>query len=320
MVFLKIFEYTSVGQAPFPIDQSSISEQIWASNWGSYKPTDPDFMKSFMMKPATSLQDVKSQLKDVASKLHDLSDVENRMLSAAIRSLPRTSILSHSRLFSGQMDIYQLGLDHLGIEFLECPLNDGPVDRPLVDEFASAMSSYLSVGKTITTKMVLSFTDSIADAMHYSNGLLLVAECPEYSMVWESAAYVTPLSDNPDKTEYTFMPGSRFEVKSVEEVVVPSGDNREAAEKTVTAITLKPKQPKPSNEWLPTRIQLPDGTREGFPEPLKKDEVARLVESYFSVPGVPEIQEPPRYPARSHFRFGHKTGGRRCVCVDEADT
>ncbi|KAL2007499.1 hypothetical protein VTN00DRAFT_8937 [Thermoascus crustaceus] len=54
LVFMKIFQYTGIEQTPFPVDQPSIAQQIWMSKWGTYTPQDPYFMKSFMMKPASS--------------------------------------------------------------------------------------------------------------------------------------------------------------------------------------------------------------------------------------------------------------------------
>ncbi|KAI0970222.1 hypothetical protein F4678DRAFT_436158 [Xylaria arbuscula] len=232
MVLLKIFEYTGIQQLPFPLDQESLAEQIWASDWGPYTPQDPDYMRSFMMKPAESLEDVKAQLGEVISDLHELSTVENRLLSAALQSLPRTSIFQCQNLFSGQVDICQLELDHFGIEFLECPLNDGPVGKEFRIPLADVLKTYVSEGKTITTKMAWSFTHNIEDAMHYENGILLVATYPEGSRVWDSGAYVTPLSDDPKKIEYVFAPRTAFKVLSVQ--------THTFKERQLVVITLQP--------------------------------------------------------------------------------
>lgn len=298
LVFLKIFEYTKYtgkGQPPVPIDQHSVAQEIWTSNWDPYTAQDPDFMHSFMMRPAWSLLDVELQLMNVRTDLHHFSDVENRLLSAAMQALPRTSVFSHWQLFSGQLDIYQLGLDHFGIEFLEHPFNKGPISKPLIEEFKTAITTYISEGKTITTKMVWSFTNSIDDAIHYSNGILLVANHTGDSWVWETAAYVTPLSDDPKKTEYTFMPGTQFEVESIDQATVKN--------KQVVVITLRPT---PNTEQTVTTLEIPDEAREGLPRPLKGDEVAHLVKAY-----RPALELP-------HTR--NKTGGRRCACIDVADT
>jgi hypothetical protein len=289
MVLLKIFQYTGITPPPFPIDNTSITEQIWASNWSTYTPQNPDFMHSFMMKPASTLQDLQAQFSDIATALHKFSDIENRLLSAAMQALPRTSMFSNSQLFSGQMDIYQLGFSHFGIEFLECPLNAGPVSQELIIAFADAVTSYISAGKTITTKMVWSFTDTLENAMHYANGILLVANFPGDSWVWESAAYITPLSDDLNKTEYTFMPGTQFEVQSVNQTTVEG--------QQVFVITL---QPVPINAQAATRLKIPDEAKEAFPAMLKGGDAARLVEGYTPTGELPHSP--------------NKTGGRRCAC------
>ena len=290
MVFLKIFEYTGIPPPPFPTDQSSIATAIWTSNWGSYTPQNKDYMHSFMMQPANSLDDVKAQLSNVATALHNFSSVENRLLSAAMKALPRTSIFQHSQLFSGQVDIYQLGLDRFGIEFLECPANTGPVGKELIIPFAETLATYVSAGKTITTKMVWSFTDSVEDAMHYSNGILLVANIPRGSVVWESAAYVTLLSNDPKKTEYTFMPGTQFQVQSVDKTTVDG--------KSIVVIALQPTVPDEENLTTP---ELPSEAKETIPSGIGRSEVLSRVEAYTPAVGLPHAAE--------------KNGGRRCACV-----
>jgi hypothetical protein len=229
MVLFKIFEYTDISSAqlppffPLPLDRDSIAEQIWASNWSTYTPQDRDYMRSFLMEPAHSLAHVQSQLDHVGDQLHRLSDVQNRLLAAALQSLPRTSVLSQPLLFSGQVDIEQLDLEqHFGIEFLECPANGGPVGETLVYPLDDVLSSYVSAGRSITTKAAWSFTDSLEDAMGYANGILLVLQGPgdRDSWVWEEPAYVTPLSDDPRKNEYVSAPRTRFQVLSVDKAAV----------------------------------------------------------------------------------------------------
>ncbi|RNF82054.1 hypothetical protein [Montanilutibacter psychrotolerans] len=222
MVFMKIFQYTSMPASPLPLDQSSIANEIWESDWGTYTPQNPDYMKSFLMKPATSLQDVQVQLASVATQLQQFGDVENRLLAAAFQSMPRTSTFDQPQLFSGQMDIYQLGTEHFGIEFLQCPLNAGPTSVPLQIDLQLALDTYIGVGDTLTTKMVWSFGNSMDEAMQYQNGIVLVANPPTGAAVWDVASYITPLSDDPTKIEYTFAPGTTFLVQSVEQTQVDS--------------------------------------------------------------------------------------------------
>lgn len=290
MVFMKIFEYTGMSVDPFPLDRDSIAQQIWASNWGPYTPRSESYMRSFLMKPADSLCGVRGQLEDVALALQNFSAVEHRLLSAAAQALPRTSIFEHPRLFSGQVDIQQLGRDHFGIEFLECPLNVGPVGEELVTPFAAALETFVSPGKIITTKMVWSFADSFQDAMHYSNGILLVADAPEDSAVWDMASYVTELSDDPNKIEYVFMPGTRFKVKSV--------DNTAVGGKETVVITL---QPQPLSDTAPASRAMPTG-KKGISVPRPQtDDVVDTIEQYTLTTELPHSK--------------HKSGGRRCACA-----
>ncbi|USV98553.1 hypothetical protein KUA23_15815 [Pseudomonas pergaminensis] len=232
LVLMKIFEYTSVGTAPYPLDQASIAEAIWASNWGTYTPQNVDYMRSFLMVPANSLQNVESQLAQVATALQTFSAVENRLLCAAFQSLPRTSIVSEPQLFSGQVDIAQLGTEHFGIEFQQCPLNEGPVGTPLQIPLEAALDTYIQVGQVITTKMVWSFGSSLTEAMQYQNGIILIANPPNNAWVWDTVSYITALSDDPIKIEYTFAPGSSFEVLAVAQATVQG--------KEVWSITLQP--------------------------------------------------------------------------------
>ncbi|KAH7329715.1 hypothetical protein B0I35DRAFT_48667 [Stachybotrys elegans] len=286
MVFFKIFQYTGISEEPFPVDIDSIAMQIWNSNWGSYNPKNPDYMNSFMMEPADSLADVNAQLSRTATKLHSFSDAENRLLSAAMQALPPTSVFQHPQLFSGQMDIYQLGLDHFGIEFLECPLNEGPVGRELATAFADALRSYISAGKTIITKMAWSFTDDAKDAMHYSNGILLVANTAKDSLIWKQASYVTPLSDDPKKTEYVFAPGTQFEVHSIEYATV--------LDKKIVVITLV----EPSDGSSTTSAEV----QQVLPGVHSTYKVLELIQSNRSTRGIPHTE--------------YKTGGRRCACFN----
>jgi hypothetical protein len=224
MVLFKIFQYTGVSSGiasrPHPLDRESIALSIWQSNFSAYTPQNADYMRAFMMEPADSLENLTAQLNAVMEQVYALNEIENRLLAAALEALPRTSIMSKPRLFSGQVDMGQLGMERFGVEFLECPLNEGPVDVEMAISLEDALTSYMAVGKTVTTKMAWSFTDNMADALHYSNGIVLVLDPPSEARVWDAVSFVTPLSDDPDKTEYVAAPGTKFEVKSVWYTVV----------------------------------------------------------------------------------------------------
>ncbi|CCM00564.1 uncharacterized protein FIBRA_02598 [Fibroporia radiculosa] len=319
IVFMKIFQYTAIPETPLPLDGPSIADSIWESNWGSYIPQSPDYMNSFMMKPASTLADVKAQLESVTPKLHEFSNVQNRLLAAAMQALPRTSLIAKPRLFSGQVDISQLGMERFGIEFLECPLNKGPVTESLVFAFADAMGTYISQGHVITTKMVWSFTDSLQDAMHYENGILLVADIPDdSSWVWETAAHITPLSDDSAKTEYTFAPGSQFKVLSTEQVVI--------SEKQMVVINLRPEPltQTPSAASQRERLQPTPLVAEEFRKdagtytPVLEKRI-QLIDERKGVIPASSMRLPVACPDATHFKLAHKTRGRRCRCIDALD-
>ncbi|KAI1737937.1 hypothetical protein F4680DRAFT_426600 [Xylaria scruposa] len=294
MVLLKVFEYTSILPPPFPLDLNSLANQIWTSNWETYKPQNEDYMHSFLMKPADSLEDVKAQLSDVAKDLQQLSTIENNILSAALQALPRTSVFQHLQLYSGQVDIAQMGLDHFGIEFLEYPHNDGPVGQELITGFSDVLQTYVSVGKTITTKMAWSFTDSVESALHYANGILLVANFPQESAVWDTVAYVTALSDDPNKTEYLFAPRTQFEVQCVDKAMVNGTQ--------VVVITLQP---------LPKKIDTAKSTHfnrveQTLPSKLNTSQIIDQAKTKTSTKGLPHSL--------------NRTAGRRCACIGDAVT
>lgn len=175
-------------------------------------------MKSFMMQPAKSLDNVQSQLTHVRDQLQQFSLVENRILSAASAAMPRTTVFAVPQLFSGQIDIHQLVLDQFGIGFLQAPQNAGPKDKRLQVAFALAMETFLKPKSVITTKMVWSFADTFEVAEHYSNGIMLICDPPDVAWLWDTASYVVPLSNDPKKNEYIFPPGSSFDVLSTKQV------------------------------------------------------------------------------------------------------
>jgi hypothetical protein len=322
MVLMKIFQYTGIPQAPLPLDSSSITWAIWKTNVGTYAPSNADFMNSFLMKPTSSEKDLRSQFDLIAPQLHEFSDIENRLLSAAVQALPRTSLSAKRHLFSGQMSIHHLGLDHFGIEFLECPLNKGPVTHPLQINFDSVMSSYVSADKIITTKMVWSFADNTDDAMHYQSGVLLVANWPDDpSWVWETTAYVTPLSDDPEKTEYVFPPGSRFRVLSAERATVQG--------KKVMIINLQPlpssSTTQPGSTSLRDELTVASLTVDDIVQkataysPILEQQVQLFHEKDVKEKGISMHDAIPlhkTHPNATHFKLAHKTSGRRCACID----
>lgn len=223
MVFYNIFAYTAAGGPPYSLDLDSIAQNIWLSNWGTYNPQNADYMNSFLMVPASTEASVLQQLEGNYLQVQPLNTSELNLLAAACASMPRTSLIQQPQLFSGQVDIYQLGTEHFAIEFLQCPLNS-EVGTPLTMPLQQALDSFITVGATLTTKMPWSFGSTMAEAMTYQNGIILVASPPPNTAVWDSACYVTPLSDDPNKIEWLFSPGTSFEVTSITNQVI-SGKN-----------------------------------------------------------------------------------------------
>ncbi|PKK46320.1 hypothetical protein CI102_9796 [Trichoderma harzianum] len=273
MVLFKIFQYTGIDSGiaalPHPLDRESLAVNIWQSNFSVYTPQDADYMRTFLMQPAHSFDNLTAQLEEVIDQVYNFSEIENRFLVAAMQSMPRTSIASKPRLFSGQVDIEQLGTERFGIEFEECPLNKGPVGIELTHSLTDALASYMAVGKTITTKMVWSFTDSMKEAMHYSNGIVLVLNPPSGASVWDSVSFVTPLSDDPAKMEYTTAPGTKFKIQSIQHTAV-SG-------KSVTMIGLEPVLERDGP--LKTQAML-EGVRQ---QRLSEDVVKQRIDSHGSI-------------------------------------
>ena len=219
---------------------------------------------------------------------------------------------SKPRLFSGQVDIYQFGLDRFGVELLECPLNKGPVADSMTTDFKTVLSTYVSQGRTITTKMVWSFTDTVQDAIHYSNGILLVANPPDDAWVWDIPAHVTPLSDNYNKPEYTFPPGTRFRILSVEQARVPKGD--------IVVINLQPLAPGPVRQQErqhTTSRDLEWTNRPLGPLSLREFEAEAAVYSPFlEKQALANFKGGKKSLSQLGTLIPHKTGGRRCRCVD----
>lgn len=291
MVFWDMFRYSGlIVEGVTPIDYPGLARAIWTSNWGSYTSQNADFMASLLMKPAWSHLEVELQLLNVRQELQKAVEMEDRLLAAAMQSLPRTSILSKQQLFSGQIDMDHLDMDSFGIEFAECPANNGPIQQPLKDSLETALSTYLVKGKGITTKVTWSFTDNLQDAMHYSNGIVLVLNPSYESRVWETASYVTPLSNDPKKIEYTTSPGSRFLIQSVEEA--------NYRDRKLLVLTL---QPILNPAGTHSQSQSDHDIEEVLPPKPEKDDVVDLIEMCTHSPAIPHT-------------VGNNSG-RRCNCI-----
>lgn len=219
MDLFHLYRYTSITNTP--LDQDQIVSGIWTANWPPYVPSDPDFMNSFMMKPAKSRVDVSKQLSMVAPTLTGYLDALAKITVAAKYSFARVSTLSKPKLYSGQVAISNLGESAFPIYFLEYPGNEGPVGTPMQMALEDALKTFMAPGNTLTLKSFLSFTDSLQDAMHYQNGIVLELSPPPSENTWGGGiTYITPLSDESDKIEYTLSPGTQIQINGYEKKVI----------------------------------------------------------------------------------------------------
>lgn len=211
--FMNLFTYT--GLKGNPLDDDSVANSIWTANWPPYTPHNKDYMNSFLMKPADSIDDVQSQLNQKKEKLKECVSAESNIILASLKSMPRTSCIKIPNLYSGQVAISNLGSSHFATYFSEFPLNSNPDLLSLEMPLDKAISSFMGVGKDITLKSFMSFTDSYKDATHYSNGIVIIVSPPDGHHIWDSCAYITPLSDGPNKTEYLFEIGTSFRIEDI---------------------------------------------------------------------------------------------------------
>jgi hypothetical protein len=212
------YRYTAIAGAP--LDLPDIANGVWTTNWPPYVASDPTFMGSMMMQPATSLADVSAQLQNVAGSLLPVLDMLKRLTSAALVALPRTSLAAVPVLYSGQVDVSNLGETALATYFEEYPGNAGPVGTPMGEPVQTALQTFMAPGSVVTLKSFLSTTDSVADAAKYSNGFLLEVGPPAQALSWPTCAYITHLSNEASKTEYLFGPGAQFVTGSAYPAVI----------------------------------------------------------------------------------------------------
>lgn len=231
MDIFNFYRYTNI-DSPLPqLSKDDIVRAIWTSNWPPYTPQNPTFMGSMLMKPATNESEVADQYDDVHVELAEILDRLQRVTTAALQCMPRCSVLSVPKLYSGQVDVSNLGSNALATYFEEFPGNAGPVGSPMGMPISDALQGFMSPGKTLTLKSIVSFTSSRKDACHYSNGIILEMDPPQDKAVWPVTPYLTPISNEADKDEYLFPAGSQW--------MVVSSETRMFRNKEHTVIVLK---------------------------------------------------------------------------------
>lgn len=210
MDFFHLFRYSAV--SGMPLDDQDIINGIWTSKWPPYTPQDGPFMWSFMMQPAQTEAEVAAQYAQVSGTLSNYLNALMRLTSASMYAMPRTATVAKPMLYSGQVAISNLTEDIMAVYFEEYPGNAGPVGFPMGMPITEALNGFMAPGNVVTLKTFISFTDSQQDAQHYSNGIIIEMSPAPGSAVWTQSPYITPLSNGPTKTEYTYSPGAKWQV------------------------------------------------------------------------------------------------------------
>ena len=107
------------------------------------------------------------------------------------------------------------------IYFQEYPGNAGPVGKVMAMDLDVALDTFMAPSNVVILKTFISFTNSLNDAMHYQNGIVLMLSPPAQLRTWgDGITYITPLSDEANKIEYTFSPGANIQINSFEKKTV----------------------------------------------------------------------------------------------------
>lgn len=84
IVYFRMFAYTLLKDYPLPLDNASITNAIWTSDWGDYNPSNEAYMNSFMMVPADTEESVATQLQQKAPTLYSYVNAEINLIAAAL--------------------------------------------------------------------------------------------------------------------------------------------------------------------------------------------------------------------------------------------
>jgi len=212
MTLFNIYRYTKATHQP--LSHEDIITGIWTTNMPPYTAQDEHFMRSFKMTPAKNRDEVAEQFKEVGPSLRRVLDGLKNMTISGLGFLPRPSVLSTPKLYSSQIDFHNLPMDAWATFFEEYPGNAGPVGSPMGMPIQEALAGFMKPGSTLTLKTFIGFTDKLEQSMYYSNGVIVEMEPADGSAVWGQSPDVTPLSYDRTKTQYLFLPGSKWSVVS----------------------------------------------------------------------------------------------------------
>lgn len=208
-------QYTGV--AGSPLDLVTMASVIWGCNYPGYSAQDANFMNQFTMQPAYSLQEVYDQLQDVAETVKPLAMAEMDVFKNAILRLNPLTVAECPYLYRGAMPMsggYDTG--DFAPSMFEFPGNEGPTFAPLYQAFSEALDGILKPGSIITTKGPWSFSNDLAGAKVWQNGILITLNPPVGAKYWPGCADITEFSLNPETFEVNMPPPTRYRIDSYE--------------------------------------------------------------------------------------------------------
>lgn len=231
MVLMHQLQYT--GDAELAIDLGSMAKAIWRSRYPGYTAKDANFMNQFMMRPAESEAAVLQQLQGVWQKLYPLVNSVMTVQIHGLLNLPRLRVADYPQLYRGGMAASGFTTDNFAPSMFEFGGNTGASHMPLVYPLDLALEGMLSVGSVITTKAPWSFSNDLAGAKVWQEGLLFTCNPPEGATYWPSGADITSFSLDPSTFEVNVPPVTRYRIESYEWIEI---DNKPVCHFTVTML------------------------------------------------------------------------------------
>lgn len=212
-------QYT--GSPGGPLDLHTMARVIYGCDYPGYTHVDANFMNQFMMQPASSEEDVYNQLCGVYERVKPLAIAEMKVYENAVLSLAPPTVAEYPQLYRGAMSMsggYDTG--DFAPSMFEFPGNDGPTSEPLYQAFDEALNGTLRPGAIITTKGPWSFSNDLAGAEVWQNGILITLNPPEGATVWPGCADITAFSINPGTFEIDMPPPTRYRIEDYEWITI----------------------------------------------------------------------------------------------------
>lgn len=229
-------QYTAV--PGHPLDLRTMARVIFGCSYPGYSYKDANFMNQFLMRPATSEQDIYDQLLTVYERIKPLAIAEMKVYENAVLALEPPRVDLYPQLYRGAMSMsggYNTG--DFSPSMFEFPGNAGPTDEPLYQLFDDALNGILSVGSVITTKGPWSFSNDMDGAKKWQNGILITLNPPPGATVWPGCADITQFSINPQTFEIDMPPPTRYRIDDYEWITITkNGEPQRVCHFTMTLL------------------------------------------------------------------------------------